>query len=210
MKSDRASVAKAIRQKYARIAPSYDRWEALPDRLLLTDLRRRLLARATGRVLEIGMGTGRNLPYYAPACTVTGTDVSEAMLAQARRRARDATVSVGLCQMDAEGLAFPEAVFDTVLCSLSLCTIPDPVQAAREMARVCRPTGRLLFLEHVRSPVGWVGWFQDRLAPWQYRNMCCRLNQNTQELLSAAGIEPVLVAERLWGVFVLLEARPRD
>ena len=198
----------AIRRKYAQFAPSYDRLEGVPDRLFVAGLRRQLVSRATGRVLEVGVGTGRNLPHYPPGCAVTGVDVSEAMLAQAQRRASSLDRTAHLCQMDAEALAFPDDSFDTVLSSLSLCTVPDPVNAVREMARVCRPEGRLLFLEHVRSPVEWIGWLQDRLARRHFQNMCCRLNQDTPKMLRTAGLEPVLVGQRLFGVFIMLEARP--
>ena len=198
----------AIRRKYAQFAPSYDRLEGLPDRLFVAGLRRQLASRAAGHVLEVGVGTGRNLPHYPPDCAVTGVDVSEAMLAQAQRRASSLDRNAHLCQMDAEALAFSDNSFDTVLSSLSLCTVPDPLNAVREMVRVCRPQGSLLFLEHVRSPVGWIGWLQDRLARRHFQNMCCRLNQDTPKMLRTAGLEPVLVGQRLFGVFIMLEARP--
>lgn len=194
----------AVRRKYAEVAGRYDRCEALPDRLLLARLRSELVARASGWTLEVSIGTGRNLPHYAPGTRVTGVDLSLEMLQRARERA--AQRAAGLLAMDAQALAFRDAVFDTVLASLSLCTIPDPLLAVREMVRVCRPEGRLLFLEHVRSDNRVVAWAQDRLAGWQLRAMCCRLNQDTEQVLRDAGLEPRLLHQRLWGVFRLWEA----
>ena len=196
----------AVLDKYADLAPGYDRGEALFERLLLSGLRRRLATRALGRVLEVAAGTGATLPYYNPGTSVTAVDLSAPMLAQARLSGRAGGHARDLCLMDAQRLAFKDGSFDTVVCTLALCTIPDPSRAVREMARVCRPGGRLLLLEHVRSYGRWIGWVQDRLAPGHFRRFCCRVNQETRAILESAGLQPALVERRLFGVFALMEA----
>src|SRR5207253_9357431 len=111
-------------------------------------------ARAQGDVLEIDVGTGRNLEHYPPEVRRSGIDLSASMLERARRRAgelrREADLRVG----DAQALEFPDGRFDTVVCTLSLCSIPDDRKAVSEAKRVLRPGGRFLLLEHVASPIG--------------------------------------------------------
>jgi len=108
-------------------------------------------ARAQGRVLEVAIGTGLSLPHYPAGGTVTGIELSPAMLAIAKRRAAGLGLDVDLHTGDAEHLPFDEAAFDTVVCALSLCTIPDPATAIGEMKRVLVPGGRLLLLDHIGS-----------------------------------------------------------
>jgi ubiquinone/menaquinone biosynthesis C-methylase UbiE len=152
-----------VRRFYERAARDYDRWTDLFDRLLLDDRRVILCSQARGRTLEVGVGTGRNLAHYTPDIEVTGIDVSPAMLEIARRRieARGKDLRVG----DAHSLPFPNATFDTVVFTLTLCTIPNERQALAEARRVLRPGGRLLTLEHVRSPNAPVRWVQRALDP---------------------------------------------
>ena len=144
-----ADATERQRQVWDRRAPSYDRWMRFMDRLLFSDGRAWVCARACGDVLEVGIGTGRNLPFYSDDVRLTGIDLSEQMLAVARRRARELGRAVNLRQGDAQQLPFPDAAFDTVVCALSLCSIPDDRKAVAEMERVLRPGGRLLLLDHV-------------------------------------------------------------
>lgn len=198
----------AVRHKYAELAPSYDRAEAVFERVILAGMRRRLVGRVRGRVLEIAAGTGANFPYYPAGVRLTAVDLSDAMLEEARRSGKSERRETDLGVIDAQRLAFRDGAFDTVVCTLALCTIPEPVAAVSEMVRVCRPGGRLLFLEHVKSPVGMVGWVQDRLADWHFRRSCCRWNQDTRGILASAGLATSLLEERFVGVFLLLEGRP--
>lgn len=110
-------------------------------------------SRALGEVLEIGVGTGRNLYFYPTEVHLTGVELSPKMLEIARRRARESGIEADLRVGDAQHLPFPDASFDTVVATLALCTIPDDRRAVTEAARVLRPGGRLLLLEHVRSPL---------------------------------------------------------
>jgi ubiquinone/menaquinone biosynthesis C-methylase UbiE len=144
-----ADATERQRQVWDRRAPSYDRWMGLMDKLLFGDGRAWICSRGSGDVLEVGVGTGRNLPFYPDDVRLTGIDLSEQMLAVARRRARELGRVVDLRQGDAQALPFPDASFDTVICALSLCSIPDDRKAVAEMERVLRPGGRLLLLDHV-------------------------------------------------------------
>ncbi|MFL5799233.1 MAG: class I SAM-dependent methyltransferase [Actinomycetota bacterium] len=114
--------------------------------------RRWVTARARGATLEVGVGTGLNIPLYGEEVEVTGLDLSSSMLAQARGRARSLNRTVTLVEGDAQSMPFPDERFDTVVFSLVLCTVPEVPRAVAEGKRVLRPGGRLLLLEHVRSP----------------------------------------------------------
>jgi ubiquinone/menaquinone biosynthesis C-methylase UbiE len=177
------------------------------DALGLGRQRQRTAREATGRVLELGVGTGLNLPHYEAATEVVGVDPDPYMLRRARRRAAAAPVPVELLEASAEALPFEDASFDTVVVALSLCTIPDPAAALREAKRVLRPEGRLVFLEHVRSDKPWLARLQDRLErPWGRVAGGCHPNRDT-----VAAIEREFEVERVWrkGVIVQGAARPR-
>ena len=141
-----------VRRHYDRSAESYDRIIAWFERIFFGEGREWVCSRAQGEVLEIAAGTGRNLPFYPEGVRLTGIELSPEMLAIARRRARKTGIEADLREGDAQCLTFPDASFDTVVATLALCTIPDDRRAVAEAARVLRPGGRLLLLEHVRSP----------------------------------------------------------
>ncbi|WP_026122592.1 class I SAM-dependent methyltransferase [Nocardiopsis halotolerans] len=137
-----------VRGDWDRMSRGYDQGERL-QRLVLGATRARLCGRARGRVLEVAVGTGHNLPYYPDGVEVTGVDLSPGMLARARARAAGLGGRVDLREGDAQDLAFGDGEFDTVVCALALCTIPDQYRALSEMRRVLRPGGLLLLVDHV-------------------------------------------------------------
>lgn len=143
------------RRYWDRHAPSYDRAMGFFERVLFGDSRDWVCARATGDVLDVAIGTGLNLPIYPADVTLTGIEWSPGMLNLARRRAEEIGREVTLLEGDARSLPFPEASFDTVVCTYSLCAIPDEPRAIAEMTRVLRPGGRLLLADHVTS-TAWV------------------------------------------------------
>ena len=149
-----------------------------------------LLPLAQGKVLEIGIGTGRNLPFYNPSKleSLQGLDPAEQMSPTARRRAIQAGLNVELLTLSAEEIPAPDATYDTVVCTFTLCTIPDPIKALREMRRVLKPGGQLLFCEHGRSPDAGVQVWQDRLTPW-WRPIAggCHLNRDVPDMLRDGG-----------------------
>jgi ubiquinone/menaquinone biosynthesis C-methylase UbiE len=141
-----------VRAFYRQYAPRYDQQTAWYDRVLLGDGRTWACAQSRGAVLEVAIGTGRNLPYYPRDRRLTGIDLTPAMLTLARGRARDLGVVVALLVADAQALPFGSASFDSVVCTLGLNAIPDDQAAVAEMYRVLRPGGRLVLLGHVASP----------------------------------------------------------
>jgi ubiquinone/menaquinone biosynthesis C-methylase UbiE len=142
-----------VRRHYDRRAEDYDRIIAPLERLLFGAGREWVCSRARGEVLEIAVGTGRNLYVYPTEVHLTGVELSPKMLEIARRRARESGIEADLRAGDAQDLPFPNARFDTVVATLALCTVPDDRRAMTEAARALRPGGRLLLLEHVRSPL---------------------------------------------------------
>jgi ubiquinone/menaquinone biosynthesis C-methylase UbiE len=148
-------------------AARYDRAMNFWDRHLFGDSRPWACGRAVGEVLEVAVGTGRNLPFYPDGTRLTGVDWSPGMLAIARQRAADLGREVDLRPGDAQALDFPDSSFDTVLCALGLCAIPDDRRAVAEMARVLRPGGRLLLVDHVAastSVLRAVQWLYERIT----------------------------------------------
>ncbi|HEX5455368.1 MAG TPA: class I SAM-dependent methyltransferase [Stellaceae bacterium] len=155
----------------------------------LDDYRRAALAAAHGVVLEIGVGSGLNLPLYAGAVRrVVALDPSPALLRLARSRVKEAPVPVSLVQGSAERLPFPEATFDSLVMTWTLCSIDDPRSALIEMRRVLKPDGRLLFVEHGLSPDARVARWQRRLTPcWSRLSGGCHLDRKADDLIRAAG-----------------------
>ncbi|MGH3094442.1 MAG: class I SAM-dependent methyltransferase [Streptosporangiales bacterium] len=139
------------RRLYDAYAPRYDREVGFYERVLLGDGRTWACAQATGEVLEVAVGTGRNLPFYPHGVQLTGVDLSPAMLAIAQARARHRGIVARLQAGDAQALSFADGSFDTALCTLGLSSIPDPEAAIREMSRVLRPGGRMVLVGHVAS-----------------------------------------------------------
>ena len=155
--------------------------------------RAQLLPRAEGKVLEIGIGTGRNLEFYDPTklTSLQGLDPADQMHSKAQKRARAAGLDVELITQSAQQIPAPDATYDTVVCTFTLCTIPDPVTALREMRRVLKPGGKLLFCEHGRSPEASVQRWQDRLTPW-WKPFAggCHLNRDVRAMLNDGGFAP--------------------
>lgn len=157
----------------------------------LTPQRKAVIAMAKGRVLEIGIGTGANLPFYsAQASEIVGIEPELAMLKKAELMVKKAPASatVKLAVGNAHHLEFADNSFDTVIMCLVLCTIPDPVQALKEAYRVLKPTGQLLFLEHVRAPTVWLARCQNAINPaWKHLACGCQLNRDTETSIQQAG-----------------------
>ena len=152
------------------------------------DHRRRLVEQATGAVLEIGAGTGRNLPLYRTATRVVALEPAPGMRARATRAAQAGQVAVEVVDGTAEDLFFPDAAFDTVVASLVLCTVPDPARALAEAHRVLRPGGTLRFYEHVRAEDPRLARWQDRLErPWGWLAGGCHPNRDVVAAITAAG-----------------------
>jgi ubiquinone/menaquinone biosynthesis C-methylase UbiE len=174
--------------------------------------RRALVPQAEGKVLEIGMGTGRNLPFYdrRKVTQLVGVDPALQMHSLARRRSAQAGLDVELVGLTAERLPLPDESFDTVVCTYTLCSIDYPVAALREVWRVLKPGGQFLFCEHGRAPDAGVARWQTRIQPlWTPVMGGCHLDRDVPALLREAGLQaevdqgylpgPKLLTYHYWG-----------
>jgi ubiquinone/menaquinone biosynthesis C-methylase UbiE len=162
-----SNTTERLRRSWDKHASGYDREMAFLERILFADGRAWVCSQVTGDVLEVAIGTGRNLPFYPPDIQLTGVEFSPAMLDLARQVAQTIGRTVDLRLGDAQALDLPDASFDTVVCTLSLCGIPDERRAVAEMKRVLRPGGRLLLLDHVAASAAWargIQWLLERIT----------------------------------------------
>jgi ubiquinone/menaquinone biosynthesis C-methylase UbiE len=150
--------------------------------------RRRAVAAARGRILEIGVGSGLNLPLYPSGSRVVGLDPSAKLLSMAREAMADRAQTIELIEGSAESIPFPDHEFDTVVTTWTMCSIPDLRKALAEVRRVLKKDGRLVFAEHGRAPEPSVARWQDALTPvWKRVGGGCHLNRPIDELIVAAG-----------------------
>jgi len=201
--------SRELAEKYDRFARWYNWLESIPNLVGLSRLRRLLLRRASGKVLEVAVGTGKNLSYYPPDCRIVTLDLSSEMLKVARTHATKLSRHVSFLVADAGALPFPDESFDTVVSSLSTCTFPDPVAALKEMARVCSITGRVLLLEHGRSDRERIGRWQDRHEDLFAKPFGCHWNRQPLRLLRDAGLEVIRARRTFLGIFHQIVAEPR-
>jgi ubiquinone/menaquinone biosynthesis C-methylase UbiE len=195
--------------RYDRIAPVYDLMEMLPEQQFRS-WREKLWAQVPeGRLLEVGVGTGKNLPYHPPRAQVVGIDVSERMLKRARQRAEELGIDISermlkrarqraeelgkaieLHQMDAQRLDFADDSFDTAVATFVFCSVPDAVQGLSELRRVVRPGGKVFLLEHVRiDEPEIIGKVMDLLDPLVLRLMGPHINRRTEQNVKRAGLK---------------------
>ncbi len=203
---------KRVEAIYDDIAPEWDQRQGMVERMLMGQPMRESLAQLLrGDVLEVGTGTGPTLRLLAgnPRVTsYTGVDLSQGMLDQARKHFDGLPFPVDLRQMNAGQLDFGDASFDTVTASLTLCTVPDPAVALGEMARVCKPDGLIVLLEHVRVRNPILAGMQKVLTPLQVRMLGCHFDRPTDRLVRDLGFRIEHETTRFFGVFHLIAARP--
>jgi ubiquinone/menaquinone biosynthesis C-methylase UbiE len=198
-----------VRRIWNRLASRYDEKIRFPERFLFAGGREWVCSRARGDVLEVSIGTGRNLPLYASDVRLTGIDISSGMLEIARSRAARLGRHVELRLGDAQALEMPDGAFDTVVCTLALCSIPDPHAAVAEMRRVLRPGGRVLLLEHARSPRTVVRAIQRAIEPITVWLEGDHLVREPLELLEAERFEVKEVERTKLGIVERICARKR-
>ena len=211
------AVSEQTRQETERVrgvqdkqAPRYDRQMNFFDRVLFAGGREWACSRANGEVLEIALGTGRNLDHHRNDVQLTGIELSPEMLAIAERRAEELGRKIDLRIGDAQDLDFPDASFDSVVCTLALCTIPDDRAAVAEVYRVLRPGGRFLLLEHVRSPATPVRFIQRVLEPLTIRFEADHLTREPLDHLAAVGFEIEEFERSKWGIVERVAALKPD
>ena len=194
--------------KYNLIAPIYEQIDLPLELLFFRRWRKEALSGLRGKVLEVGVGTGRNLKYYPAGCSVTGIDNSEGMLENAWENA-GGMQNITLIFMDAEHLEFPDKSFDYVVTTFVLCTIPDPLKALKEMRRVLKPSGEMINLEHVRSSNPLIALFEDLINPVLFFLLGDHTTRHTLKNIEEAGFT-ILEAEKLAfkDVFRKIRAKP--
>ena len=197
----------SVKRHYNSIASFYDFVMFVSERSKITKWRKLQWSRVEGRrILEVGVGTGRNFPYYPADAEITAIDLSEKMLARARRKALKQNIRVSLRLMDVQALVFADNSFDTVVGSLVFCSVPDPIRGLAEVRRVCKPGGKVVLLEHVLSDRPAVARFMNLMNPMTYRMVGEYINRRTVEDVARSGLAVENVT-RLTSIFRLIEAR---
>lgn len=199
--------------RYDRIAPFYDFFERIPERRYrpwrskFWDRVRQLLP-VGGQLLEVGVGTGKNMTFWPPEAQVTAVDLSPAMLERAKRRATELGLDVHLEPADAQNLPFASEGYDLAAMTFVMCSVPDPMLGLREVSRVVKPGGWVLLMEHVRSKNPLVGRLMDLFNPLVVRMMGPNINRDTVENVELAGLELFAIEDLgLGGIFKIIEAK---
>jgi len=196
-----------VKRRWNRTAGHYDYMMALVESVFVKKWRRLLWSRVeSSRVLEVGVGTGNNIPYYPPHAEITAVDFSEEMLKRARSRANRQKVKVDLRQMDAQNLEFADNTFDTVVATVVFCSIPDPVRGIREVERVCKRGGKVVLLEQDFS-ANWFSRWLVKLANPLIARMGSDFRRRPLENLSKSNLKVERVTNLWAGLFKLIEAR---
>jgi ubiquinone/menaquinone biosynthesis C-methylase UbiE len=208
--TERSTETERIREIHDKTAPRYDRQISFFERVLFGDGREWVCSQATGDVLEIAAGTARNLPFYPDGVRLTATELSPEMLAIGRQRAEDLSHPAELRLGDAQELEFEDESFDTVVCTLALCTIPDARRAVTEVHRVLRSGGRLLLMEHVRSPALPVRTVQRLIEPLTVRFEGDHQTREPLDYLESEGFKIERLERLKWGIVERVVARKLD
>ncbi len=199
------SATATAQQRYDRQATLFDLTELPLELLVLKGLRRRLWGRIDGQiVLEIGVGTGKNLPFYPAKGRVVALDLSPRMLRKAVTRAGSLGLRPDFVLGDAQHLPFHDGAFDETVSTFVFCSVPDPVAGLQEARRVVRDDGPIKLLEHQRTSNPLLGWLMDRVNPFAVRLTGANINRRTQANVERAGIQLDSVESEKLGIFRLM------
>ena len=196
-----------IKRRYNRISGIYE----VMDKMIKEDWRLNLLSNVSGKVLEVGVGTGANLPFYPVNIDLlTGVDFSKGMLkhAQDKVRIKKFSFPVQLVEADIQSLPFPDDSFDYVVSTCVFCSVPDPLIGLQELRRVCKPTGRILMLEHMRSESKGIGFVMDMLNPLTVRLWGANINRKTIKTIEYSGLKIETNKDLMGDIFKELSVSP--
>jgi ubiquinone/menaquinone biosynthesis C-methylase UbiE len=204
MKLDNSVVIK----RYNRLAPYFDAVEAVMEGLFFRYWRKKLWSKVNGfHILEIGVGTGKNLDYYPSNTRITAIDFSDHMLKQAAAKKRRKKINVDLDLMDVQSLYFADNSFDTVVASFVFCSVPSPHKGLKECYRVCKPGGQILLLEHVISSKPMLAKLMHFLNPLVAKLFGANINRDTVKNVQACAFSSVRIDEHSSDIIKLIEAK---
>ena len=186
-----ASETDVIKKRYDRIAPYFDKVEGMMEKMMLGELRASIWKKMSGEnILEAGVGTGKNFPYY-PEALISAIDFSPVMIQQAQKKSQSLGVDVDLSIMDVQQLDFPDDHFDSIIATFLFCSVPEPKQGLLELKRVCKPGGEVLLLEHVLSSNKFAASIMHLLNPIVVRLFGANINRETVKTVQACGFSSV-------------------
>ena len=176
-----------IKKRYNRAAKFYDIIENPMEMMALKKWRIELMKELKGKVLEVGVGTGKNIEHYPPNIDITAIDFSEKMLKKAYEKAVKFDKKVKLINMDAQNMNFPDNTFDVIFTTCVFCSVPDPILGLKELRRVCKPNGKIIMVEHVRSEKKVLAVIMDILNPIVVNTYGANINRKTLDNVNIAG-----------------------
>lgn len=207
---DKDQPTEVARRRWNRTARGYDVMEVVIEKLWARKWRPLLWSKVEGtHILEIGVGTGKNFPYYPVGAEITAIDFSSKMLERARDKANNQNVTVYLREMDLQNLEFADNTFDTVAGSAVFCCVPDPVRGIAEVERVCKPGGKVILLEHDLRANRILGWIANIANPLLVRMIGSNFNRRAVDNLTRNGLTLEKVTNLNAGIAKLIEARKR-
>ena len=196
-----------IKHRYNRIAPIFDAMEGILELFFFRRWREIIWGKAEGQnILEVGVGTGKNFPYYPQGAKITAIDFSEKMLAKAQQKHELNGLNVDLQLMDVQALEFADNSFDTVIATFVFCSVPEPAQGLKELYRVCKPGGKVILLEHVLSSNVFFAKLMNFLNPVIVTMVGANINRKTVETVSQSGFKSVQVDQISGDIVKLMTA----
>jgi len=195
------------KRRYNRIAPFFDSLEAILEGLFFNQWREILWRKIEGQhILEVGVGTGKNFPYYPANTRITAIDFSEKMLALASKKKLRKNINVELNLMDVQSLCYADNSFDTVIATFVFCSVPHPVKGLQELYRVCKPGGQILLLEHVISDNPVMAKMMNLMNPVISTIFGANINRQTVKSVQSCGFEKVLLDPASSSMVKLIQA----
>jgi ubiquinone/menaquinone biosynthesis C-methylase UbiE len=205
------AVTEEIRSRYDRISPFYDFMESILERVAFARWRKKVFDSLHGeKILEVGVGTGKNFDFYPSGKKITAIDFSPGMLSKARRKATSKGLNVDLVEMDVQDQRFEDQTFDTIIATFVFCSVPDPIAGLQEIKRVCKKDGKIILLEHVRPASALGGKIFDFFNPITIKLMGVNINRNTVANMETAGLKIVEEKNLFLDIVKLIVATPQN